>query len=136
MSSLIISGDTSGAVTLAAPAVAGTTTLTLQANTGTLALQSDGLGFSQTWQDLTASRAIGTTYYNTTGKPIYLYITGAANITGYFAMQINGVTVANSQQAYTNGTFLTLDIIVPPGVSYSAVVGGNSPSIVRWSELR
>jgi hypothetical protein len=94
------------------------------------------LGLSQTWQDLTASRAIGTTYYNTTGKPIYLYITGAANITGYFVMQINGVTVATSQQAYTNGTYLTLDIIVSPGASYSAVVGGNSPSIVRWSELR
>jgi len=94
------------------------------------------LGYGQTWQDLTASRAIGTTYYNTTGKPIYLYITGAANTTGYFVMQINGVTVATSQQAYTNGTYLTLDIIVPPGVSYSAVVGGNSPSIVRWSELR
>jgi hypothetical protein len=36
MSSVIISGDTSGAVTLAAPAVAGTTTLTLPATTGTV----------------------------------------------------------------------------------------------------
>jgi hypothetical protein len=35
MSSVIISGDTSGAVTLAAPAVAGTNTLTLQAGTAT-----------------------------------------------------------------------------------------------------
>jgi len=34
MSSLVISGDTSGAVTLAAPAVAGTNTLTLPATTG------------------------------------------------------------------------------------------------------
>lgn len=35
MSSVIISGDTSGAVTIAAPAVAGTNTLTLQAGTAT-----------------------------------------------------------------------------------------------------
>jgi hypothetical protein len=35
MSSVIISGDTSGAVTVAAPAVAGTNTLTLQAATAT-----------------------------------------------------------------------------------------------------
>jgi len=35
MSSLVISGDTSGAVTLAAPAVAGTNTLTLLAATAT-----------------------------------------------------------------------------------------------------
>lgn len=34
MSSVVISGDTSGAVTLAAPAVAGTNTITLPASTG------------------------------------------------------------------------------------------------------
>ncbi len=38
MSSVIISGDTSGAVTVAAPAVAGTNTLTLQAATATSAV--------------------------------------------------------------------------------------------------
>lgn len=36
MSSIIVSGDTSGAITLAAPAVAGTNTLTLPASTGTV----------------------------------------------------------------------------------------------------
>jgi hypothetical protein len=36
MSSIVISGDTSGAITLAAPAVAGTNTATLPASTGTI----------------------------------------------------------------------------------------------------
>jgi hypothetical protein len=36
MSSIVISGDTSGAITLAAPAVAGTNTITLPASTGTV----------------------------------------------------------------------------------------------------
>jgi len=36
MSSVVISGDTSGAITLSAPAVAGTNTLTLPAVTGTI----------------------------------------------------------------------------------------------------
>ncbi len=36
MSSVVISGDTSGAITLAAPAVAGTNTITLPSNTGTV----------------------------------------------------------------------------------------------------
>jgi len=36
MASLVVSGDTSGAITIAAPAVAGTNTLTLPASTGTL----------------------------------------------------------------------------------------------------
>jgi hypothetical protein len=38
MSSVIISGDTSGAITVSAPAVAGTNTLTLQAATATSAV--------------------------------------------------------------------------------------------------
>lgn len=36
MSSIVVSGDTSGAITIAAPAVAGTNTLTLPAQTGTV----------------------------------------------------------------------------------------------------
>ena len=36
MSSVVISGDSSGAITLTAPAVAGTNTITLPANTGTV----------------------------------------------------------------------------------------------------
>jgi hypothetical protein len=36
MASLVVSGDTSGAITIAAPAIAGTNTLTLPASTGTL----------------------------------------------------------------------------------------------------
>jgi hypothetical protein len=41
MASVVVSGDTSGAITLAAPAVAGTNTITLPATTGTMALTSD-----------------------------------------------------------------------------------------------
>jgi len=36
MASVVITGDTSGAITLAAPATAGTNTITLPANTGTM----------------------------------------------------------------------------------------------------
>lgn len=38
MASIVVSGDTSGAVTLSAPNVAGTTTVTLPSSTGTMAL--------------------------------------------------------------------------------------------------
>jgi hypothetical protein len=40
MSSVVIAGDTSGAITLAAPAVAGTNTITLPAATGNVVLDS------------------------------------------------------------------------------------------------
>ena len=47
MSSIVVSGDTSGAITIAAPAVAGTNTLTLPASTGTIALTGASVTYSQ-----------------------------------------------------------------------------------------
>jgi hypothetical protein len=46
MSSVIISGDTSGAITLAAPAVSGTNTATLPASTGTIMVSGNMPAFS------------------------------------------------------------------------------------------
>lgn len=40
MSSVVLSGDTSGSITLSAPAIAGATVITLPATTGTVALSS------------------------------------------------------------------------------------------------
>jgi len=128
MSSLIISGDTSGAVTLAAPAVAGTTTLTLQANTGTLALQTDVIGFSQTWQvnGSGITRVSGTTYYNTTGKPIQCFITCNQTLTP--TITVNGTNIISGLGS--TATYVTYAFIVPPGGSYSASTSS------FWAELR
>jgi hypothetical protein len=46
MSSIVISGDTSGAITLAAPAVAGTNTVTLPAAAGTVQVSGNMPAFS------------------------------------------------------------------------------------------
>ena len=46
MSSVVISGDTSGAITLAAPAVAGTNTITLPAAAGTVQVSGNMPSFS------------------------------------------------------------------------------------------
>ena len=46
MSSIVISGDTSGAITLSAPAVAGTNTATLPAATGTVMVSGNMPAFS------------------------------------------------------------------------------------------
>lgn len=43
MSSVVIAGDTSGSITLAAPAVAGSNTITLPANTGTVLTSASSL---------------------------------------------------------------------------------------------
>ena len=48
MSSVVISGDTSGAITLSAPAVSGTNTATLPAATGTVMVSGNMPAFSAT----------------------------------------------------------------------------------------
>ena len=48
MASLVLTGDTSGQVTIAAPAVAGTTTLTLPATSGTV-LNDATVGVCRAW---------------------------------------------------------------------------------------
>jgi len=53
MSSVVISGDTSGAITLAAPAVSGTNTATLPAATGTVMVSGNMPAFSATSTTLT-----------------------------------------------------------------------------------
>jgi hypothetical protein len=63
MSSVIISGDTSGAITLAAPSVAGANTLTLPAQTATLITDSSGIlniGSGQFYKDASGFVGIGT----------------------------------------------------------------------------
>jgi hypothetical protein len=127
MASLVLTGDTSGQVTIAAPAVAGTTTLTLPATTGTVALTSDVIGLSQTWQSFTVgtTRVSGTTYTNTTGKPIQVLINGSGVSGSFF---VSGIKV---------GTWSTLaetaqSAIVPAGSTYVATAA----SLLQWSELR
>lgn len=44
MASIKLTGDTSGEITISAPAVAGTNTLTLPANTGTIVTSASGVG--------------------------------------------------------------------------------------------
>lgn len=135
MSSVVISGDTSGAITLAAPAVAGTNTINLPAAAGTMALTSQVIGVSQTWQNVYASRAVGTTYTNSTGKPIGVAISytcsAAATVQG---LTINGQSVfcAGSELGNGSGFF----VIVPDGNTYSFLTNGGTITIVTWNELR
>ena len=135
MSSIAIAGDTSGSVVLAAPAVAGTTTLTLQATTGTVALQSDGIGFSQTWQSFTAGsqRVSGTTYTNTTGKPIMVSIVSTGGGGLQTDLTISSLLVSRTTIGADAANYASATGIVPPGATYSGTFNGSSST---WFELR
>ena len=103
---------------------------TIQGMGGQALAAMSSLGYGQTWQNVSASRAAATTYYNTTGKPIFITIfTNLAG--GTSSLIVNGVvinTVFIGIYGYNN-----LIGIIPPNASYSAtaLVAG-----FIWTELR
>jgi hypothetical protein len=87
------------------------------------------LGYGQTWQDLTGSRALSTTYYNTTGRPIMVLISLSIGA-GAGAATVNGVAIGSTDVA--TGTVTPISFIVPTGASYSYA----NDAISKWAELR
>lgn len=91
------------------------------------------LGVGQTWQDLTASRALSTTYTNSTGRPIQI----AIGYTGAIAtptLVINGISIFCNTLPNA-GYQGQISIIVPDGNTYRLNPGGGE-SIFKWLELR
>ena len=101
---------------------------TIQGQGGQALAAMSSLGYGQTWQELTASRAAGTTYYNTTGKPIMVSINETSNSPQNIT--VNGVVVARGQYFTTSSVSGQLSTIVPPSASY--VVS----NMTNWAELR
>lgn len=91
------------------------------------------LGYGQTWQSFTSGqRASGTTYYNTTGKPIMVSVSASGTSSGV-TVTVNGVTIMAQVHGGTSQEFNSCQFIVPPGQSYSV---SYSPTFLYWSELR
>lgn len=102
------------------------------------ALDATALGWDQTWQDVTASRAASTTYTNTAGRPIIVRVTCNNTTTSFNAsLFVDGVSVDDVTFSYGSGSITsrsTLIAIVPPGETYSFEYTGGSWT--RWMELR
>lgn len=107
---------------------------TIQGAGGNSLASLTGLGNGQTWQDLTASRALGTTYYNTTGRAIMVNVRGTSPTAGAgVIITVGGVAIVGNNQADANYG-VAHNIIVPPGASYSAAL--TAGTLVKWHELR
>jgi hypothetical protein len=96
------------------------------------------LGVGQTWQSLTGSRALNTTYQNTTGRPISVSVVTqpGGNQTSSFEVSPNSdmsSSVVISRQRDIDG--LTTDSgIVPNSIYYRLNLGNGF--ISSWAELR
>jgi len=96
-----------------------------------------GLGAGQTWQNVLASRALSTTYYNLTGRPIIVAVTctgGTTDTYNNMSVFVNGAVVCSgTSTGRGSATSTTVSAVVPHGSSYQ-VTGNYGVSI--WSELR
>lgn len=114
MASLVLTGDTSGQVTISAPAVAGTTTLTLPATTGTV-LTDATVGVCRAWVN-----------FNGTGTPA---IRASFNVSSITDNGVGQYTI-NITTALADTNFATLvsagDTTVSSANSTMTYVGSKS----------
>jgi hypothetical protein len=125
-----------GSVTLVSNNPTDNYILTVPNANGTMALTSDlkEIGVGQTWQNVTASRVSGTTYTNSTGKPIQVNVhygsTNGLSSTILFAT-VDGVTFNFALNTNSGGGVgATGNFIVPEGSTYSV------NNMLTWYELR
>jgi len=115
MSSLVISGDTSGTVTVAAPAVAGSNTLTLQAGTGTNSMNTlatsvastsgTSIDFSSlpTWVKKITVMFSGVSLSSTANFLLQVGTGGTPTSTGYASSSIGVATAGAPAVTSTSG---------------------------------
>jgi hypothetical protein len=111
----------------------------IQGHGGQAMAAMQSLGYGQTWQNVAGSRSLGTTYYNTTGKPILLAISGnpAVNAGGFLSLNVGGASILSPLGVTTGSGQVAIQGLVPAGSSYSLAysLAGGLNSIV-WNELR
>ena len=96
------------------------------------------VGVGQTWQNVAASRATGTTYTNSTGRPILVAISGGSGTNTGFTLSIDGISVASTGWYSLAGGIVVGNTcgIVPSGSTYSVTGWGSGSSGASWAELR
>jgi hypothetical protein len=134
---VLIGNDTSGLNTVAP----GTTGNLLVSNgtawtSTTLAASGAKLGLGITgevWNNVTGSRAFGTTYTNSRAYPIMMAATSTASGNSFLQITVNGVeTYRNGAQWNGAGAFGGGVMIIPPGATYSASAASG---LLYWREL-
>ena len=121
-------------------------------SSGAVTLSSSGLTFSnsstqtigagmgtggQTWQSVTGSRAIGTSYTNSTGYPIFVAISGTGGgANGLWGVTLSGAITFYTPSTYTTSVWTSTTFVVPNGGTYQLTQQGSNATLQNWSELR
>ena len=93
-------------------------------------------GVDQTWRDVKSSRALGVTYTNTTGKPIYVIVVNEfQNYGDPIEVFVNNIKLLSVDKGNGAGWLADTSFVVPPGNIYR-VEKTVYPNIQSWVELR
>ena len=100
-----------------------------------------GIGIGQTWQNMTSSRSFGSTYTNSTGKPIMVAVSSASGQYTQLTGTIDGVVIQSSGGSWAAGASAsqsTVSLIIPNGSTYafSQSVTAAGTTAATWFELR
>ena len=106
---------------------------TIQGYGGQALAAMSSLGYGQTWQ--TVTRTSGTTYYNTTGKPIQLSLMSYGSVSARVDITVGGIIV-NSMEFTVLNYIQQQIVIIPTGNSYSFAVANGTRNGGNASELR
>jgi len=111
---------------------------TIQGQGGQALAAMSSLGYGQTCQNVTGSRVLGTTYYNTTGKPIQISCrTTITAVNTVLTATVNSVVASDVQGNSTYEANKSISgVIVPIGGSYSFAITTGTGALIYWSELR
>ena len=93
------------------------------------AIAVEAIGIGQTWQNVSGSRSAGTSYQNTTGRPIMVSITSIND--GTYQVSSNNSTwidVGSTQNTIRSGC----QFIVPQAWYYRL----SGTTVLTWAELR
>lgn len=93
---------------------------------------STAIGYGQVWTNVIGSRASGTTYTNTTGRPIIVRVIGTSTVNGGVSVSVNGTAIGFGSYA-TAGQQAITEFVVPPAQTYVATAAGG---VISWLELR
>jgi hypothetical protein len=140
MSSVVISGDTSGAITVLAPAVSGTNTLTLQAGTGTNSMNTRGTAVASTsgtsidftgLPDWIKRITVMLAGVSTSGTSNFLIQIGAGSVTtsGY----VSGAVAAQNGAVSSGAATSTAGFLATAAINTAAGLATGTVTIVNFN---
>jgi hypothetical protein len=100
-------------------------------------VEAGAFGIGQTLENVSASRTPGTTYTNSTGRPIHLYVGAATTaVNGALSIVLNGGQVAYTMYPPGSGGTISVNACIPPGATYTVGTAAINLASLVWREYR